>query len=131
MWTTKFLKDALKHKRFVNFHLIRLRSDLKEVSHTGQLWAEDDYRNVRFMNAKRWVNKNWGAVFAHEIETIITPERVVHCDGDGALGHPRVYICLDKPTKHWCHYCLKSFVKTEFADAILGEAHKVKSEFKK
>ncbi|XP_039950319.1 NADH dehydrogenase [ubiquinone] iron-sulfur protein 6, mitochondrial-like [Bactrocera neohumeralis] len=124
MFSINFFKNALKCKRFVNFRLIRMRSDLKEITHTGQIWAEDDYRNVRFMNAKRWVNKNWGVKLAHQIETKITPKRVVYCDGDGPLGHPRVYICLDKPTKHWCHYCLKSFVKTEHAAAVLGKTPK-------
>lgn len=37
MFSTKFLKNSLKYKRFVNFPLIRMRSDLKEVTHTGQV----------------------------------------------------------------------------------------------
>eukprot|EP01108_Squamamoeba_japonica_P007896 TRINITY_DN6855_c0_g1_i1.p2 TRINITY_DN6855_c0_g1~~TRINITY_DN6855_c0_g1_i1.p2 ORF type:complete len:105 (-),score=1.59 TRINITY_DN6855_c0_g1_i1:31-345(-) len=32
--------------------------------------------------------------------------RNVHCDGGGgALGHPRVFICLEKPGPHSCEYC--------------------------
>ncbi|ORY94396.1 zinc-finger domain-domain-containing protein [Syncephalastrum racemosum] len=33
-------------------------------------------------------------------------KRVVSCDGgDAALGHPKVYINLDKPGPHACGYC--------------------------
>ncbi|WFD31613.1 hypothetical protein MSPP1_002652 [Malassezia sp. CBS 17886] len=35
-----------------------------------------------------------------------TDRRVVWCDGgDGALGHPKVYINLDKPGPQSCGYC--------------------------
>ncbi|KAF2437189.1 NADH-ubiquinone oxidoreductase [Tothia fuscella] len=33
-------------------------------------------------------------------------ERVVSCDGGGGpLGHPRIFINLDKPQINWCTYC--------------------------
>ncbi|XP_004531255.1 NADH dehydrogenase [ubiquinone] iron-sulfur protein 6, mitochondrial-like [Ceratitis capitata] len=121
---TSFLKNSSKLRRLVNISQIRLRSDLTEVTHTGQVWANEDYRNVRFTNARRWVNKNWGVKLAHQIEPIIASERVVYCDGDGPLGHPRQYICLDKPAKHWCHYCLKSFIKAQYADPGLRKESK-------
>ncbi|KAI7887211.1 hypothetical protein K492DRAFT_139816 [Lichtheimia hyalospora FSU 10163] len=36
----------------------------------------------------------------------MSTKRVVACDGgDGALGHPKVYINLDKPGAHACGYC--------------------------
>ncbi|XP_054742441.1 probable NADH dehydrogenase [ubiquinone] iron-sulfur protein 6, mitochondrial [Anastrepha obliqua] len=108
-----FFKYMPKFKVFAKIQPHRLRSDLSEVTHTGQVWAEDDYRNVRFTNAKRWVNKNWGMVYAHQREPIICSERIVYCNGDGPLGHPISYICLDKPGKHWCHYCLKSFIREQ------------------
>ncbi|KAF2465187.1 NADH-ubiquinone oxidoreductase [Lindgomyces ingoldianus] len=35
-----------------------------------------------------------------------TKERVVSCDGGGGpLGHPRVFINVDKPKICWCTYC--------------------------
>lgn len=39
--------------------------------------------------------------------------RVTHCDGGGGtLGHPKVYINLDKPGPHPCTYCGIRFEKT-------------------
>ncbi|KAI4128929.1 MAG: hypothetical protein LQ338_002481 [Usnochroma carphineum] len=35
-----------------------------------------------------------------------TEQRVVSCDGGGGvLGHPRIFINVDKPHIHWCTYC--------------------------
>jgi NADH dehydrogenase (ubiquinone) Fe-S protein 6 len=38
-------------------------------------------------------------------------ERTVSCDGGGGpLGHPRIFINLDKPQVNWCTYCGLPFV---------------------
>ncbi|KAM7352456.1 NADH dehydrogenase (ubiquinone) 13 kDa A subunit [Cochliomyia hominivorax] len=90
------------------------RKDLEKTTHTGQVFAEDDYRNVRFTNAKRYVNENWGIKLIDEIPPKECTERVVYCDGgDGPLGHPKVYINLDKPGAHICGYCGLRFVKKD------------------
>ncbi|XP_065356578.1 NADH dehydrogenase [ubiquinone] iron-sulfur protein 6, mitochondrial [Calliphora vicina] len=90
------------------------RKDLEKTTHTGQVFAEDDYRNVRFTNAKRYVNENWGIKLIDEIPPKECTERVVFCDGgDGPLGHPKVYINLDKPGSHICGYCGLRFVKKD------------------
>ncbi|KAL8873076.1 MAG: hypothetical protein Q9174_001397 [Haloplaca sp. 1 TL-2023] len=35
-----------------------------------------------------------------------TKQRVVSCDGGGGpLGHPRIFINVDKPKINWCTYC--------------------------
>ncbi|KAF1962594.1 NADH-ubiquinone oxidoreductase [Byssothecium circinans] len=35
-----------------------------------------------------------------------TKERAVSCDGGGGpLGHPKIFINLDKPQINWCTYC--------------------------
>lgn len=40
-----------------------------------------------------------------------TKERVVSCDGGGGpLGHPRIFINVDKPKINWCTYCGLPFV---------------------
>ena len=31
--------------------------------------------------------------------------KIKYCLGGGALGHPKVYINLDKPGAHACGYC--------------------------
>ncbi|KAI8099770.1 zinc-finger domain-containing protein [Halteromyces radiatus] len=44
----------------------------------------------------------------------IVNQRIVSCDGgDAALGHPKVYINLDKPGAHACGYCGIRFQKPE------------------
>ena len=41
-----------------------------------------------------------------EIPPIASETRIVSCDGGGgALGHPKVFINLDKPGNHSCGYC--------------------------
>ena len=40
-----------------------------------------------------------------------TDKRVVSCDGGGGvLGHPRIFINVDKPKINWCTYCGLPFV---------------------
>ncbi|KAI8365865.1 zinc-finger domain-containing protein [Choanephora cucurbitarum] len=41
-------------------------------------------------------------------------KRIAHCDGGGGpLGHPKIYINLDKPGPHPCSYCGIRFQKPE------------------
>ncbi|KAI8066949.1 zinc-finger domain-containing protein [Gilbertella persicaria] len=41
-------------------------------------------------------------------------KRIAHCDGGGGvLGHPKIYINLDKPGPHACSYCGIRFQKPE------------------
>nr|8B9Z_R Chain R, NADH dehydrogenase [ubiquinone] iron-sulfur protein 6, mitochondrial [Drosophila melanogaster]8BA0_R Chain R, NADH dehydrogenase [ubiquinone] iron-sulfur protein 6, mitochondrial [Drosophila melanogaster] len=88
------------------------RGDIEKVTHTGQVFDKEDYRNARFVNAKRYVNENWGIKLIEEVPPKECTERVVFCDGgDGPLGHPKVYINLDKPGNHICGYCGLRFVK--------------------
>ncbi|XP_037038888.1 NADH dehydrogenase [ubiquinone] iron-sulfur protein 6, mitochondrial [Bradysia coprophila] len=90
------------------------KGELSEVTHTGQVFDSDDYRNARFTNAARQVNPNWGIKLINEIPPKECTERVVSCNGgDGPLGHPKVYINLDKPGAHACGYCGLRFVKKD------------------
>ena len=42
-----------------------------------------------------------------------TNEKVISCDGGGGpLGHPRVFINVDKPQINWCTYCGLPFVRS-------------------
>lgn len=44
-------------------------------------------------------------------ETTKTKEHRVACDGgEGALGHPRVFLTLDKGGKIECPYCDRLFI---------------------
>merc|ERR1712000_100864 len=36
----------------------------------------------------------------------LVEQRIVSCDGGGGpLGHPKIFINLDKPQINWCTYC--------------------------
>lgn len=60
-----------------------------------QTYDKDDYRNVRFTNATKYVNKNFAIDLIAEQPVIQCTDRVVFCDGgDEHLGHPKVYINL-------------------------------------
>jgi len=46
-------------------------------------------------------------------ETVEVDKDQVACDGDGALGHPRVYLNLGPAGRVDCPYCGKRFVMKE------------------
>ncbi|XP_009561255.1 NADH dehydrogenase [ubiquinone] iron-sulfur protein 6, mitochondrial [Cuculus canorus] len=77
------------------------------VTHTGQVYDEKDYRRVRFVGRQKEVNKNFAIDLIAEQPVSEVESRVISCDGGGgALGHPKVYINLDKDTKTGtCGYC--------------------------
>uniref|UniRef100_A0A914XR43 Zinc finger CHCC-type domain-containing protein n=1 Tax=Plectus sambesii TaxID=2011161 RepID=A0A914XR43_9BILA len=77
-----------------------------KVTHTGQAWDKEDYRLARFERAPKQVNPNIAMHLIAEQPPKGCEENVVWCDGGhAALGHPRVYINLDKPGNHACGYC--------------------------
>ncbi|XP_058034095.1 NADH dehydrogenase [ubiquinone] iron-sulfur protein 6, mitochondrial [Ahaetulla prasina] len=79
----------------------------EKVTHTGQVYEEKDYRRVRFVGRQKEVNENFAIDLIAEQPVTEVETRVVWCDGGGgALGHPKVYINLDKDTKTGtCGYC--------------------------
>ncbi|KAJ8672668.1 hypothetical protein QAD02_003928 [Eretmocerus hayati] len=75
-------------------------------THTGQIFEPDDRRLVRFVNRPKEVNPNWSINLIAEVPPEPQKARIVACDGGGGpLGHPKVYINLDKPGNHACGYC--------------------------
>ncbi|KAL4131069.1 hypothetical protein QTP88_008420 [Uroleucon formosanum] len=87
----------------------------KEVeTHTGQKWEKDDYRLARFIDREKEVNKSFAIDLIKQVPPKPCTERVVYCDGGGGpLGHPKVYINLDKPGNHACGYCGLQFFKKD------------------
>ncbi|KAM4540007.1 NADH dehydrogenase [ubiquinone] iron-sulfur protein 6, mitochondrial [Odontesthes bonariensis] len=77
------------------------------ITHTGQVFEENDPRRARFIGKKKEVNENFAIKLVAEEPVSDIEDRVVSCDGGGgALGHPKVYINLDKDTKvGTCGYC--------------------------
>lgn len=84
------------------------------VTHTGQQWDDNDYRLSRFVNKEKLVNRQFAIELINKVPPASRKERVVWCDGgDGHVGHPRVYINLDKPGNHTCGYCGLRFYKED------------------
>ncbi|KAM6899576.1 NADH dehydrogenase [ubiquinone] iron-sulfur protein 6, mitochondrial [Xenentodon cancila] len=77
------------------------------ITHTGQVFDRDDPRRARFVGKQKEVNTNFAIKLVAEEPVTDIEARVVSCDGGGgALGHPKVYINLDKDTKvGTCGYC--------------------------
>ncbi|XP_020278518.1 NADH dehydrogenase [ubiquinone] iron-sulfur protein 6, mitochondrial [Pseudomyrmex gracilis] len=83
-----------------------------KITHTGQVFEKDDYRLIRFLDRPKEVNPNWAINLIDEVPPAPRKERIVSCDGGGGpLGHPKVYINLDKPGNHTCGYCGLRFYK--------------------
>ncbi|XDA85041.1 hypothetical protein R6Z07F_014826 [Ovis aries] len=72
-----------------------------------EVYDDEDYRRVRFVGRQKEVNENFAIDLIAEQPVSQVGSRVISCDGGGgALGHPRVYINLDKETKTGtCGYC--------------------------
>uniref|UniRef100_A0A8C9JPG3 NADH dehydrogenase [ubiquinone] iron-sulfur protein 6, mitochondrial n=1 Tax=Panthera tigris altaica TaxID=74533 RepID=A0A8C9JPG3_PANTA len=70
-------------------------------------YDDKDYRKIRFVGRQKEVNENFAIDLIAEQPVSGADSRVVACDGGGgALGHPKVYINLDKETKTGtCGYC--------------------------
>ncbi|KAF2353688.1 Zinc finger CHCC-type, partial [Trinorchestia longiramus] len=66
------------------------------VTHTGQSWSADDYRNVRFINNPKQVNSKWSIDLIKAVPPVVVEGRVAVCEGgpSEALGHPKIYINL-------------------------------------
>ncbi|XP_069075822.1 NADH dehydrogenase [ubiquinone] iron-sulfur protein 6, mitochondrial isoform X3 [Pleurodeles waltl] len=79
----------------------------------GSAFDADDYRKVRFVARQKEVNEQFAIDLIKEQPVSEVDSRVVSCDGGGgALGHPKVFINLDKDTKTGtCGYCGLQFKK--------------------
>ncbi|XP_074135258.1 NADH dehydrogenase [ubiquinone] iron-sulfur protein 6, mitochondrial [Sminthopsis crassicaudata] len=79
----------------------------EKITHTGQVYDDEDYRRIRFVGRQKEVNENFAIDLIAEQPVSKVESRVISCDGGGgALGHPKVYINLDKETKTGtCGYC--------------------------
>merc|ERR1712179_532506 len=88
-------------------------SNNKDI-HTAKAWAEDDIRQARFVTAPKQTNERWAIDLVAQVPPKPVKTRVVACaGGPGALGHPIVYINLDKPGAHECIYCQQRFIKED------------------
>ncbi|XP_027724790.1 NADH dehydrogenase [ubiquinone] iron-sulfur protein 6, mitochondrial isoform X1 [Vombatus ursinus] len=86
---------------------VKISPSGEKITHTGQVYDEEDYRKIRFVGRQKEVNENFAVDLIAEQPVTKVESRVISCDGGGgALGHPKVYINLDKETKTGtCGYC--------------------------
>ncbi|KAM9824809.1 NADH dehydrogenase [ubiquinone] iron-sulfur protein 6, mitochondrial [Neosynchiropus ocellatus] len=91
----------------VHHYSLQVSGTGETITHTGQVYDEKDPRRARFVGRQKEVNKNFAIELVAEEPVTELHARVVSCDGGGgALGHPKVYINLDKDTKvGTCGYC--------------------------
>ncbi|CAF0867257.1 unnamed protein product [Adineta steineri] len=85
-------------------------------THTGQVYDRDDYRNVRFMNKGKLVNPRFAIDYIRNDPVVVCRTRGVWSDSGGPLGHPKVYINLDKPIVHSCGYSGRKFIQKKYYD---------------
>ncbi|XP_002918875.2 NADH dehydrogenase [ubiquinone] iron-sulfur protein 6, mitochondrial isoform X1 [Ailuropoda melanoleuca] len=100
-------KAALSLPRGARCLAVRMSPTGEKITHTGQVYDDKDYRKIRFVGRQKEVNENFAIDLIAEQPVSEVGSRVITCDGGGgALGHPKVYINLDKETKTGtCGYC--------------------------
>ncbi|XP_077363051.1 NADH dehydrogenase [ubiquinone] iron-sulfur protein 6, mitochondrial [Festucalex cinctus] len=91
----------------VHRYSVEVSNTGEAITHTGQVFDAEDPRRARFVGRQKEVNQNWAIKLVAEERVTDVEAHVVSCDGGGgALGHPKVYINLDKDTKvGTCGYC--------------------------
>ncbi|CAF0916916.1 unnamed protein product [Didymodactylos carnosus] len=85
-------------------------------THTGQVYDSDDYRNARFLNKGKLINPRFAIDLIADDPVVVCEARGVWSDSGGPLGHPKVYINLDKPTVHSCGYSGRKFIQAKYYD---------------
>jgi NADH dehydrogenase (ubiquinone) Fe-S protein 6 len=87
------------------------------VTHTGQIYDVDDYRRVRFNDVnKKIVNKNIAMELVAKDPIVVSDKNVVCSSAGGALGHPKIYINLDRNEVHDCGYSGRRFILRKYYD---------------
>ena len=88
--------------------------DVDLVTHTGQIWDKDDLRRGRFVNRTRLVNTRFAIDLIAEDPVVVVDTNHVWSNSGGALGHPKVYINLDKPEVGVCGYSGRKFIQRKY-----------------
>merc|ERR1711963_292658 len=89
----------------------------RSQTHTGQLYEEDDYRNMRFVDKDKLVNPQWAIDLIAEDPVVVVNGKHAWSDSCGALGHPKVYINLDKPKVGICGYSGRKVIQKKYYNA--------------
>ncbi|XP_059156832.1 NADH dehydrogenase [ubiquinone] iron-sulfur protein 6, mitochondrial-like [Physella acuta] len=89
------------------------------TQHTARcdtVYDKDDYRNIRFVDRDKLINPNWAIELIAEDPVVVVNKSHVWSNSCGALGHPKVYINLDKPEVGVCGYSGRKFIQKKFYD---------------
>ncbi|CAD5115772.1 DgyrCDS4716 [Dimorphilus gyrociliatus] len=100
----------------LSLHRLNEKNEAEAITHTGQQYSADDYRRARFEIGQKIVTKKFAIDMIREDPVVVSENRVVWSDSGGALGHPKVYINLDKPGVHTCGYSGRKFVNKKYYD---------------
>ncbi|KAI7899532.1 zinc-finger domain-containing protein [Cokeromyces recurvatus] len=99
-----------------------IEAELQQAPNRTNTWSENQRPKAKAMAGPRFEqidmstqpNPMAAIELIAEVPIQFVSKRIVHCDGGGGpVGHPRVYINLDKPGPHSCGYCGIRFQKTE------------------
>ncbi|XP_041363714.1 NADH dehydrogenase [ubiquinone] iron-sulfur protein 6, mitochondrial-like [Gigantopelta aegis] len=100
-----------------SFNCVQEGPNVDLPTHTGQVWDKSDYRRVRFLDKDKQINKNFAIQLVAEEPVVIVNARSVWSDGGGPLGHPKVFINLDRPEIGVCGYSGRKFIQKKYYDA--------------
>lgn len=90
--------------------------NVNKTTHTGQVWAETDYRRARFIDKDKLMNTRFAIDLIKADPIVIVKNNHVFSDSGGALGHPKVYINLDPPEGGVCGYSGRKFIQAKYYD---------------
>ncbi|CAK3829644.1 Hypothetical predicted protein [Lecanosticta acicola] len=85
-----------------------------QAPNRANIWSRSQQPRAKAMVGPRFEQtimedqpRPWAAIeLIHKQPVTWTKERAVSCDGGGGpLGHPRIFINVDKPQICWCTYC--------------------------
>ncbi|KAK7502486.1 hypothetical protein BaRGS_00006439, partial [Batillaria attramentaria] len=91
-------------------------ANVAKPTHTGQVWDANDYRRIRFMDKDKLVNTKFAIDLIADDPVVVVKGNHVFSDSGGALGHPKVYINLDKPEVGVCGYSGRKFIQAKYYD---------------
>ncbi|XP_060593644.1 NADH dehydrogenase [ubiquinone] iron-sulfur protein 6, mitochondrial-like [Ruditapes philippinarum] len=88
--------------------------NVDKVTHTGQVWDKDDFRRARFAGKDKLVNPRFAIDLIAEDPIVVCERRRVSSNSGGALGHPKVFINLDRDEVAVCGYSGQKFIQKKF-----------------
>merc|ERR1711894_641331 len=75
---------------------------------------EGDWRRARFVDRVRLVNTRFAIDLVAEDPVVVCETNAVWSNSKGALGHPKVYINLDRPEFGVCGYSGRRFIQKKY-----------------